>query len=320
VRRRPFWPWALALILLAATGFAGYYVYTKVQDQLAGSKTIAVQDYRGILESLARKKILAAHLQPKIKREPNESQAAGLVFAQNPDPGTHVSKNTVVTILVSTGKPKVTVPDVRGRSVDDAVSALVSAGLRVNRVYIHSDKPQGTVTAQDPGPSARVVKGTPVRINVSEGPAPVTVPSVIGEQLSQAISELQGAGFKVGAPRYQDSDQPKDQVLGQDPGGNTQAPAGTTVTLLVSSGPKSVTVPDVTKLDVQSATLQLRSAGFKVAVQTVTTTDPNLDGQVIAQTPQGGTQAPAKSTVTLTVGKYVAPPPTTPTDTTATTP
>jgi beta-lactam-binding protein with PASTA domain/predicted Ser/Thr protein kinase len=322
IRRRPFWPWALALLLLAATGFAGYYVYTKVQDQLAGSKTIAVQDYRGILERLAVKKIRAANLDPKVRRLPSENRAVGLVFDQNPDPGTHVSKHTVVTIDISTGKQKVTVPDVRSESVDDAVSILAGAGLRVNRVYIHSSEAQGTVIAQDPRPKARVVKGTAVRINVSKGLAPITVPPVIGEPLDQAISELQAAGFKVGTPRYQDSDQPKDTVLGQDPGGSTQAPSGTTVTLLVSKGPKTITIPDVRGEDAQSARARLRGAGFKVAVQTIETTDPKLDGQVISQSPDAGTEANPKSTVTITVGKYVAPPPTqsTPTDTTGTNP
>src|SRR5919197_1534804 len=253
IRRRPFWPWVLALLLLAATGFAGYYVYTKVHDQLASSKTIAVQDYRGILERLAVKKIRAANLDPKVRRQPSEKEPAGQVYDQNPDPGTHVSKHTVVTVFVSTGKPKVTVPDVRHKSVDDAVAILADRGLRTRRFYVHSSASEGTVIAQDPGPNSRVVKGTPVRINVSKGLAPITVPTVIGESLDQAISELQAAGFKVGTPRYQDSDQPKDTVLGQDPGGNTQAPSGTTVTLLVSKGPKTITVPDVRGEDVQSA-------------------------------------------------------------------
>ena len=158
-------------------------------------------------------------------------------------------------------------------------------------------------------------------VTIDELPT-VTVPPVIGEPLDQAISELQAAGFKVGTPRYQDSDQPKDTVLGQDPGGSTQAPSGTTVTLLVSKGPKTITIPDVRGEDAQSARARLRGAGFKVAVQTIETTDPKLDGQVISQSPDAGTEANPKSTVTITVGKYVAPPPTqsTPTDTTGTNP
>jgi serine/threonine-protein kinase len=321
-RKRPVWPWVLAFLLLAATGLAGYYVYTKVQDQLAGSKPIAVPYVEGILEVKADEKLRQAHLVPEPKRVPTDKAAAGLVFDQNPDAGTHVSKGTTVIIHVSTGKPKVTVPDVRNKPVDDAVSVLAGKGLKVNRVYIHSSVAEGLVTAQDPGPNTRVDKGTTVRINVSKGLAPITVPSVIGSPLDQAISELQGAGFKVGTPRYQDSNQPKDTVIGQDPSGNTQAPSGTTITLLVSKGPKTITVPDVRGEDVQSAQTRLHGAGFKVAVVTISTTDPTLDGQVISQSPNAGTEANPQSTVTLTVGKYVPPPTTqtTPTDTTGTNP
>src|SRR5262249_38385444 len=159
-----------------------------------------------------------------------------IVFDQNPDAGTRVAKHSEVLISVSLGKPKVRVPDVRNRSVDDAVSALADAGLHANRVYIHSDQPVGTVTAQDPAPNQRVDKGTTVRINVSQGPAPVGVPSVVGQPLDQAINVLQGSGFKVGPPRYVDSEQAKDTVLSQDPSGNSSAPSGSTVTLTVSKG------------------------------------------------------------------------------------
>src|SRR6266545_1860041 len=88
MRHRPFWPWALALLLLVSAGFAGYYVYTKIQDQLAGAKPIAVHDYRGILERLAVRKIRADNLQPKVRRRPSEERSAGFVFDQSPDPGT----------------------------------------------------------------------------------------------------------------------------------------------------------------------------------------------------------------------------------------
>ena len=318
LRRRPFWPWALALLLLVSAGFAGYYVYTKIQDQLAGVKPISVPFVRGSKESLAVAKIRNAGLEPDVHRRPNETVALGFVYGQNPDAGTRVARNSKVVIFVSTGKPKVTVPDVRGKSVDDAVAALADAGLKWNRVYIHSSEPQGTVTGQDPGPDQRAVKGTTVRINVSEGPAPIGVPSVVGQPLDQAISVLQGAGFKVGSPRYMDSDQPKDTVISQDPSGNSSAPRGSTITLTVSKGPKTTTVPDVTGEDVSSATARLKGAGFKVQVVPIETSDQSLDGQVITQSPDAGTEAPPHSVVTITVGKYVAPPTTAPTDTTST--
>src|SRR6266545_4072210 len=318
MRHRPFWPWALALLLLVSAGFAGYYVYTKIQDQLAGAKPISVPFVEGQKEVLAVRHLRRAGLVPKPRRVANDKVPVGEVFDQNPEGSTRVSKDTVVVVFVSTGKEKVTVPDVRGSSVDDAVSALADAGLRANRVYLHSSEPEGTVTAQDPAPDTRVVKGTKVRINVSQGLAPIGVPSVVGQPLHQAIAVLEGAGFKVGPPRYLDSEQTKDTVIGQDPSGNSSAPRGATVTVTVSRGPKTTTVPDVTGEDAETAKVRLRGAGFKVRIVPFETSDPNLDGQVISQSPDAGTEAAPKSTVTITVGKYVAPPTTSTTQTTST--
>src|SRR5207247_4813371 len=152
-----------------------------------------------------------------------------------------------------------------------------------------------------------------------EGLAPIGVPSVVGQPLDQAISVLEGAGFKVGSPRYTDSDQLKDTVISQDPSGNSSAPSGATITLTVSKGPKTTTIPDVTGEDVDTAKVRLKGAGFKVKVVTIETSDSTLDGQVITESPDAGTEAAPHSVVTITVGKYVAPPTTSTTETTSTT-
>jgi serine/threonine-protein kinase len=76
----------------------------------------------------------------------------------------------------------------------------------------------------------------------------------------------------------------------------------------------------VTSTDVDSAQQTLLSSGFRSRVVPQDTNDPNADGLVISQSPDGGSQAPAKTVVTLTVGHYVATPPTDTTTTTAPTP
>ena len=101
-----------------------------------------------------------------------------------------------------------------------------------------------------------------------------------------------------------DSDQPKDEVVSQEPSG-TAAP-GATVTLSVSKGPKQATVPDVTSQDEDSARSTLQSAGFTVAVQQQDVGDPGLDGIVLSQSPRGGTKADKGSTVTIAVGRLRA--------------
>jgi serine/threonine-protein kinase len=142
------------------------------------------------------------------------------------------------------------------------------------------------------------------------------VPSVIGEAIEQASSELQAAGFQV-SPRYVDNNEPANTVIDQTPAGGDSAGKGTTVSITVSKGPKTSTVPDVSSIDLASAEQQLRASGFRYTVVYQDVDDPNSDGVVLDQTPQGGAQAPPKSMITLTVGRY---PGTTTATTTLTTP
>lgn len=132
------------------------------------------------------------------------------------------------------------------------------------------------------------------------------VPNVRGQRYDSAAGQLAGAGFAV-ARRNVDSSQPKDTVVDQDPrGGSSLAPGGT-VTLFVSKGPTTATIPDVTSQDEAAATQALRQSGFTVVVVDKDTSDPNQDGIVLSQDPDGGTQANRGSEVTIFVGRLVEP-------------
>jgi eukaryotic-like serine/threonine-protein kinase len=316
VRRRSVWPWLLAAALLAAAVAGGWYVYTKIQDQLNQSKPVAVPFVMGIKERLAVQKIVNAGLKYQIQRLPNETTAATFVFDQSPGAGERTDKGNTVLIKVSTGKPKVKVPGVVGAQETDAVASLTAAGLKWEAFEVNSEKPVGTVTGQDPKAGTKLVVGKKVRINVSQGPKQIAIPPVVGTPYAQAVSTLQGAGFAV-ARRDVDSTQPKETVVQEDPLGNTMAAKGSTVTVFVSKGPTESAIPDVTSYARADAIATLRSSGFKVVVQSNDVTDPNQDGIVLTEQPLPGTQAKPGTTVTIVVGHYVPPPTTTQTTTTA---
>ncbi len=161
----------------------------------------------------------------------------------------------------------------------------------------------GTVTGQSPPAGTVVVEGTQVRINVSRGPKPITVPNVIGLPYEQAASELQRAGFGVARVDV-DSELAKGIVQNQDPNGGSSSSKGSTVTLSVSRGPVTTSVPDVTNQDVSIAEATLETAGFRTRTVLESTDDPTLDGIVISQDPLGGTQGQPTSVVTLFVGRF----------------
>jgi beta-lactam-binding protein with PASTA domain len=151
-----------------------------------------------------------------------------------------------------------------------------------------------------------VEEGTTVRINVSAGPKPIGVPSVLGQPFESASATLQAAGFAV-ARRDADSNQPGGTVIDQSPAGGETAPRGATITLTVSRGPTTTAVPDVTSLDRDTALQTLRDEGFTANATQEDTSDPSLDGVVLSQDPGGGTQAEPGTTVTIVVGRYVEP-------------
>jgi serine/threonine-protein kinase len=303
-RRRAAWPWLLGVGVLLAALVAGWLLWDPIQDQLGGSDTVAVPYVEGLAQANAEAQIREEGLIPQVNRVPNSDVEEGLVFSQSPDEGTRVEPETVVRINVSSGKPEVTVPSVVGQTESDAVAELTRVGLDAQIVQVNSPEEPGRVTGQFPSAGTVVVEGTRVRINVSKGPRPVTVPSVVDLPFDQAAAELRGAGFDVSRIDVA-SDLARGIVVSQDPDGGSEASRGSTVTLSVSQGPTTAAVPDVTGTDVAIAQNTLEAAGFRTRVVLEDTDDPASDGIVISQDPAGSSQAELDSIVTLFVGRFV---------------
>ena len=302
IHRRPVWPWIAALLFVVGAAIGGWFLYHQISNRINSSTPVAVSNYVNETQQLATQNIQADGFHPVVKTHSSQTVANGLVFKQDPLPGQHQPKGDNVTIYVSTGKPKVAVPPLKGLKSADAIAKLKALHLVPDLHEIPSAQPADTVTASDPKEGTQVVAGTKVRLNVSKGPTPVTVPGVVGESIGQATAALNQAGFKV-TPTYVDSDSPQNQVINQSPGQNQQAAKGSTVSLTVSNGPKTVAVPDVRTLDAGSAASTLQNAGFRVKFTYTPVTDPNQDQIVVDQSPEGGQQAKPGSVVTLDVGR-----------------
>jgi serine/threonine-protein kinase len=299
MHRRPIWPWIAALLFVAGAATGGWFLYHQISNKLSNSAPVAVNDYRNETQALAEENITRDGFNPLVEHQSDLTTPTGFVFKQSPGPGTHQARGNDVTIWVSTGKPKVAVPALKGLKSADATAALKAAHLVPDQHSVQSTVPVDEVTASDPAAGTKVVVGTTVRFNVSAGPAKVQVPSVVGKSLSDATTTLNQAGFKV-SPTFVDSDKPQNEVVNESP---TQAAKGSTIALTVSNGPKTVNVPDVRTLDVGTATSELQSQGFKVKFTYTDVTDPNSDQIVLDQNPEGGQQVKPGSEVTLVVGR-----------------
>ncbi|MGZ8783794.1 MAG: Stk1 family PASTA domain-containing Ser/Thr kinase, partial [Gaiellaceae bacterium] len=230
-RRRSVWPWLLGVLLVALVLVGGWFAWQEVQSQLNAAKPVAVPDVDGSVERLAVQQIKDAGLQALVERRPNdEGVKEGVVFDQDPEPGDKTERGNFVTIVVSQGPSKVRIPSVVGQSRDQAVSDLTNAGLKANVVAVNSLQDVDTVLASAPAAGTEVIVGTTVRINVSKGPKPIAVPSVIGIPFESAESTLQGVGFAVTREDVE-ADEPEGVVVGQTPAAGTQQGKGSVIAL-----------------------------------------------------------------------------------------
>ncbi len=313
-RRRPLWPWLLAILLAAGAIVAGFYVWDRIQDELNATKPVAVPLVEGMRKPLAEKAIRDAGLKPRAINRSHLTVPVGEVFAQDPDAGERIQKGNAVRIFVSTGKPRVNVPDVLGAREADAIATIRAAGLIPNPVEIFSDDPQGSVIAQDPKGGTSIVRGSTVRINISKGQQTTGLPNVIGLSYDSAADQLRRAGFTP-SRKDVDSSEPKGTVIGMDPSPGSLQPPGTKVTVTVSKGQATSAIPDVTGIDEASAQATLENEGWKVSIRDTPTEDPAEDGIVLDQAPSAGEQAKPGAKVTLFVGRLqqASPPPPAPT-------
>ncbi len=168
------------------------------------------------------------------------SQPQGEVVSTDPKAGTQAAKGSTVTIQVSKGEQKISVPDVRGTDENTAKSTLSGAGLNVTVTTDYSDSvAQGNVISQDPSGGTKVDAGANVNIVVSLGSRPVSVPSVVGVSESNARQLIASAGLSVGSVTYREDSAPAGQVISCDPGVGASVSRGASVNLVVSQGQSS---------------------------------------------------------------------------------
>jgi len=241
---------------------------------------------------------------------PSDSVADGTVIGTDPSQGTPATRGQDITLIVSSGPPKVTIPDVVGSDETSAVVAILRAGFKNNPEVtrdFNSKYPAGTVYKVDPGAGSAASPDLTVRIWVSQGTEQVTVPTVVGETQDAATKDLNKAGFDVKIAKQADSTIAKGTVISQTPDGLTQAAKSSVVTITISTGPEQVTVPNVIGMTQALATSTLASLGLQVSVQSVNDPNPANTGNVTDQDPEHVSSPPTKvnkgATVTIWVAK-----------------
>jgi beta-lactam-binding protein with PASTA domain len=200
------------------------------------------------------------------------------------------------------GSTSITVPNVVGQTQAAATSAITGAGLTLGAVTTQTSATvvAGSVISESPSAGASVATSTAVALVVSSG-APITVPNVVGLSQGTAQTQLTAAGLTLGPVTMQPSNNiAAGIVISETPPAATAVTAGTSVALVVSTGP-SVTVPNVVNQTQAAATALINAAGLGVGSVTMQGSTTVASGLVISQNPAAGTSTTVGMAVALVV-------------------
>ncbi len=211
---------------------------------------IVVPDVSGMSESSAKQTLESAgFVVGGTESEYSDSYSEGTVTRTSPAYGNKVTKDTSITIYVSKGSEKVTVPDVVGMSDDSAQSAIKNAGLNVTATYQYNDDvASGKVVSQSVSAGSKVSPGTTVNIVVSNGSNKVSVKNFVGSSESSLIEWADNNGLKTNMSRSEytdDSRYPAGTIIAQDPSSGSVS-KGSTITYRLSLGPEPQAEPEPT--------------------------------------------------------------------------
>ncbi len=281
----------LVLALLAALGgwYFGIARYTTTPGVL------------NLSEAAARVKLDKAGLAMEVSEESySETVAKGFVVSTDPGPGDRVLKDGTVGAVISLGPERHDVPDVRGKTLDDAQFALDEAKLEYGDLVqqFHEKVPKGRVVGTDPKVGTSLRRNTAVDVILSRGPRPIKIPDFTGKPAARATKALEKLGFEVKPTQVNSDTVAKGSIVTQSPDSGT-GQKGDVISLVVSDGPVLVEVPDVVRMGLDAAKERLTAAGFRVSVRRASL---YIGVQyVVATNPKAGTKAPKGSVVVVDV-------------------
>ena len=224
--------------------------------------------------------------------------AAGSVAKVDPPAGTSLEKGETVTLVPSLGPKPVKVPDLEGKTIEEAGPILDRAHLTLGTVEReYSDQPADTILRiTSDVVDGKAPRGSAVDVAVSKGPRPVPVPNVVGASAEDATQALEELGFVVDDSKTKfSSEVERGHVINQSPADGRLQP-GETVSIVVSLGPKTFGAPDFRSLSRSAAEALALEYGLHVTFSTI----PGTSGQIVfSQSPGVGTTVQYGDTIQL---------------------
>ncbi|MBE4734798.1 Stk1 family PASTA domain-containing Ser/Thr kinase [Streptomyces caniscabiei] len=265
--------------------------------------TLKTPNFIGQSEAEAKQAASNVDLKVTTTKAECENQKTGNVCEQTPKADVEVKKGDTIALVISTGAPKVTVPDVQGIKFDEAEATLKDKGFEVEKKTEESDRTAGVVIDQDPA-SGKLEKGSTVTLTVARAPDKETVPDVAGQGCDAAKNQM-AANNLVGTCTEVETQDPNlvGKVVATSPEAGSELNKGDTVTIQIGKAAEEeeqeAEVPNVVGRTVGQAKQILQASGF-TRIQFAGGSDQSDTAIVTDQDPDGGNEAdPAQTTITL---------------------
>ncbi|MET8801495.1 Stk1 family PASTA domain-containing Ser/Thr kinase [Streptomyces sp. NPDC004546] len=235
-----------------------------------GNGKVPVPTFIGQSADTARKMAENVDLKVSITRKPCDDQPKGNVCTQDPQAKTEVDKGSTVNLTVSTGAPKVTVPDVRGIQFDQAQSQLTDKGFKVEKKTQVSSQTPNVVIDQDPAGGTSKQKGTVITLTVAKPEDKVTIPNdIVGMSCDDARAKLQQLGLAPSStctPTPTPNQDDDGKVLSTNPPVGQSVSKNTPVTVNVGQfqGQQQTQVPQIQGQKLKDVKQLLKQQGLQV--------------------------------------------------------
>ncbi|MGA1246710.1 MAG: Stk1 family PASTA domain-containing Ser/Thr kinase [Ilumatobacteraceae bacterium] len=292
-----------AIVLLAG----GLFLYQALTRNAANA-SITVPDVRNLTVKQASEQLLASGFTPIPYAATKDGVGNDIVYAQDPPPSVLARSGDQITITYNPASTPVAVPLVRGLTVKEATALLAPLGLTLSIKEVVNDPkiPENQIMSQDPKVDTQVRSGSTIVVIVSGGLGKATVPNVQGQVANAAQQLLQTSpyNFVVTLVNEASSTIEQGRVIRTEPAIGAQSPAGSAITVFVSSGGNKVAVPQVEGQTEDDARALLATAGLTpdVKYQDVPANDINI-GKVITQGTDAGTLVDPGFIIRLTIGR-----------------
>lgn len=260
---------------------------------------VELPDLHGMTVDEVKQATAGLDLEVQVKaRQPNATVLKDGIISQDPAPGTRVKTHSRVRVTVSSGPEMVVVPDLKGKTLQEAQTLAQGLDIREGERKHDNTVLKDRILSHVPAAGEQAPKRSAITVTLSDGPEMIVLPPLRGKTLTEAQALLPGLKI-VETSRRSDRKAPKDQILLQIPHEGETVAVGGTVQVIVSSGSSMVTLPGLRGKTVAEAQAML--PGLKIA-EISRRPDPSLpQGQILVTIPPEGETMAAGGTVRVIV-------------------